>query len=71
MVLRHNSLRDVFVESCHRACLGGQVEVGCGLGLDRLHSGQSGADPEFFCEGGAKGRGVNNHGLGVATQYSA
>ena len=38
MVLRHNSLRDVFVESCHRACLGGQVEVGSGLGLDRLHS---------------------------------
>ncbi|KAL5481611.1 hypothetical protein EMCRGX_G021806 [Ephydatia muelleri] len=38
VVLRHNSLRDVFVESCHRACLGGQVEVGSGLGLDRLHS---------------------------------
>ncbi|KAL5515153.1 hypothetical protein EMCRGX_G000280 [Ephydatia muelleri] len=38
VVLRHNSLRDVFVESCHRACLGGQIEVGSGLGLDRLHS---------------------------------
>ncbi|KAL5515136.1 hypothetical protein EMCRGX_G000261 [Ephydatia muelleri] len=38
VVLRHNSLRDVVVESCHRACLGGQVEVGSGLGLDRLHS---------------------------------
>ena len=38
VVLRHNSLYDVFVESCHRACLGGQVEVGSGLGLDRLHS---------------------------------
>ena len=38
VVLRHNSLRDVFVEFCHRACLGGQVEVGSGLGLDRLHS---------------------------------
>ncbi|KAL5497556.1 hypothetical protein EMCRGX_G014049 [Ephydatia muelleri] len=38
VVLHHNSLRDVFVESCHRACLGGQVEVGSGLGLDRLHS---------------------------------
>ena len=38
VVLCHNSLRDVFVESCHRACLGGQVEVGGGLGLDRLHS---------------------------------
>ena len=37
MVLRHNSLRDVFVETCHRACLGGQVEVlvltGCTLVL--------------------------------------
>ena len=38
MVLRHNSLHDVFVESCHRACLVGQVEVGRGLGLDRLRS---------------------------------
>ena len=38
VVLRHNSLRDVFVEICHRACLGGQVEVGSGLGLDGLHS---------------------------------
>ena len=38
VVLRHNNLRDIFVESCHRACLGGQVEVGSGLGLDRLHS---------------------------------
>ncbi|KAL5481713.1 hypothetical protein EMCRGX_G021941 [Ephydatia muelleri] len=38
VVLRHNSLSDVFVESCHRACLGGQVEVESGLGLDRLHS---------------------------------
>ena len=27
-----------FVEFCHRACLRGQVEVGSGLGLDRLHS---------------------------------
>ena len=38
MVLHHNSLRGVFVESCHRACLGGQVEVVSGLGLDRQHS---------------------------------
>ena len=37
VVLRHNSLRNVFVESCHRACLGGQVKVGSGHGLDRLH----------------------------------
>eukprot|EP00731_Ephydatia_muelleri_P038584 Em0814g2a len=27
VVLRHNSLRDVFVEFCHRACLGGQILV--------------------------------------------
>ena len=26
------------MESCHRVCLRGQVEVGSGLGLDRLHS---------------------------------
>eukprot|EP00731_Ephydatia_muelleri_P004934 Em0002g1110a len=38
VVLRHNSLRDVFVEFCHRACLGGQVEVGSGQGHDRLNS---------------------------------
>ena len=36
VVLRHNSHRDVFVESCHRACSGGLVKVGNGLGLDRL-----------------------------------
>eukprot|EP00731_Ephydatia_muelleri_P011692 Em0006g586a len=38
VVLCHNSLRDVFVEFCHRACLGGQVEVGSGQGHDRLNS---------------------------------
>ena len=38
VVLRHNSLRDVFVEFCHRAYLGGQVEVGSGQGHDRLNS---------------------------------
>ena len=26
------------MEFCHRACLGGQVKVGSGLGFDRLHS---------------------------------
>ena len=41
VVLRHNSLCDVFVEFCHRACLGGQVEVGSGYGLDELHSRQA------------------------------
>ena len=29
------------------------------------------ADPECFLRGGAKGRGVNNHGMGVATKYCA
>ena len=47
MVLRHNSLRDVFVEFCHRDCLGGQVEVGSGLGLDGLHSRHLGKPAAF------------------------
>ena len=38
VVLRHNSLRDVFSQFCHRACLGGQLEVGCGIGADKRHS---------------------------------
>ena len=33
MVTCHNRLRDVFVESCRRACFGVQVEVGSGYGL--------------------------------------
>ena len=33
MVTRHNRLRDVFVESCWRACVRVQVEVGSGYGL--------------------------------------
>ena len=36
-VVRHNSLTDVFSQFCHRARLGGQLEVGCGLGLDKRH----------------------------------
>ena len=32
VVLRHNRLRDVLLESCRRACLGPQVEAGSGLG---------------------------------------
>ena len=32
MVLRHNTLRDTFVEFCHRACLGPQLEMGSGGG---------------------------------------
>ena len=30
VVLCHNSLRDVFSHFCHRAHLGGQLDVGCG-----------------------------------------
>ena len=32
MVSRHNMLRDTFVEFCHRACLGPQLEMGSGVG---------------------------------------
>ena len=28
VILHHNSLRDVFAQFCHRARLGGQLEVG-------------------------------------------
>ena len=38
VVLRHNSLRDVFAQFCHRARLGGQLEVGHGYGADSLLS---------------------------------
>ena len=38
VVLRHNSLRDAFSQFCHRACLGGQLEVGCGIAADKRHS---------------------------------
>ena len=38
VVLRHNSLRDVFSQFCHRARLEGQLEVGCGFGVDKRHS---------------------------------
>ena len=34
VVLCHNSLSDVFVHFCHRARLGGQLEVGHGYGTD-------------------------------------
>ena len=33
-VIRHNALRDVFAQFCHRARLGGQLEVGYGSGGD-------------------------------------
>ena len=31
-------LRDVFSQFCHRAHQGGQLEVGCGFGVDKRHS---------------------------------
>ena len=33
-----NALRDVFSQFCHRARLGGQLEVGHGSGVDSPHS---------------------------------
>ena len=33
VVTRHNRLQDVFVETCRRACVGVQVEVGSGYSL--------------------------------------
>ena len=38
VVLSHNSLRDVFAQFCHRARLGGQLEVGHGFGGESLLS---------------------------------
>ena len=31
-VNEHNRLRDILLESCHRACLSPKMEAGCGLG---------------------------------------
>ena len=36
--VRHNAQRDVFAQFCHRARLGGQLEVGHGSGSDSSHS---------------------------------
>ena len=38
MVSCHNRLRDIFLESCRRACIGAQVEAGSGLGHDQCHT---------------------------------
>ena len=38
MALHYNSLRDVFVQFCHRARLGGQLEVGHRYGAESLLS---------------------------------
>ena len=37
-VIWHNALRDVFAQFCHRARLGGQLEVGYGSGGDVSNS---------------------------------
>ena len=37
-MIRHNALRDVFAQFCHRARLGGQLEVGYGSGGDVSNS---------------------------------
>ena len=37
-MLHYNSLRNVFSQFRHQACLEGQLEVGCGLGVDKRHS---------------------------------
>ena len=37
-VLRHNKLRDILVESFHRAYIHVQVEAGSGLSRDHSHS---------------------------------
>eukprot|EP00731_Ephydatia_muelleri_P010164 Em0005g750a len=38
VVNRHNRLRNVFAESCRRACIGVQVEAGSGLGRHEHHT---------------------------------
>ena len=37
VVVRHNALRDVVAQFCHRARLGGQLEVSHGSGSDSSH----------------------------------
>ena len=37
VVVHHNGLRNV-LQFCHRACFGGQVEVGSGFGTDKSHT---------------------------------
>ena len=38
VVIRHNRLRDVFAESCRRACISDQVEVGYGSASEVRHT---------------------------------
>ena len=37
-VSRHNKLRDVVPQTCHRACISAKAEAGSGLGRDLLHT---------------------------------
>ena len=38
VVSRHNQLRNTFFESCRQAGVGGQIEIGSGLGHDERHT---------------------------------
>ena len=38
VVICHNRLRDVFAESCRRACISAQVEVGYGFTSEERHT---------------------------------
>ena len=38
VVSHRNRLRDVFLETCRRACIGARVEAGSGLGHDQRHT---------------------------------
>ena len=51
VVNRHNQLRDILLESCHRASLSPKLEAGCGLGHQGHHTHR--ADKK-------EGRGKNN-----------
>ena len=65
VVLHHNSLRDVFSQFCHRAHLGGQLEVGCSLGADKRkpHLPLLSLKQELQCTSGsaAMAAGVRKH----------
>ena len=37
-VSRHNKLRDIVLQTCHRACINAKAEAGSGLGRDLLHT---------------------------------
>eukprot|EP00731_Ephydatia_muelleri_P014844 Em0008g564a len=45
LIVRHNALRDTFLESCKQACIGGQLEAGPIAASPVPGSGQSSHDP--------------------------